>query len=289
MVDTYVNKKCRVCGTTDELHTRSNKGIIVVEGICVSCFKAQRKKRYEKTKENFNRIRRERYMQNSAEIIEYNKKWREENKDDLLKKRRVHYTKNASEILKKQRERYATNESVRAKIKKRSRQWEQDHPDLVKKRSRTYYKKNRDKITKQRSRPERVTQRREYKKIKYKNNEQYKLRMDLSIAINKGLKRRGGSKDGYSCLGAIGYSIADLKTHLESLFEPWMNWNNHGVYNPKTWDDNDQSTWVWQIDHIISHAKFKYKTIKDDEFKRCWALSNLRPYSAKQNNIDRDR
>lgn len=26
--------------------------------------------------------------------------------------------------------------------------------------------------------------------------------------------------------------------------------------------------------------------MEDEEFKKCWALSNLRPYSAKQNIID---
>ena len=65
-----------------------------------------------------------------------------------------------------------------------------------------------------------------------------------------------------------------------------MNWNNHGTYNPKTWDDNDQSTWKWQLDHIIPHSTFKYTSFNDSEFKKCWALENLRPYSAKQNIID---
>ena len=67
-----------------------------------------------------------------------------------------------------------------------------------------------------------------------------------------------------------------------------MNWNNWGKYNPKTWDDNDSSTWTWQIDHIIPVSHFKYNCESDEEFKKCWSLDNLRPYSAKQNIIEQD-
>ena len=65
-----------------------------------------------------------------------------------------------------------------------------------------------------------------------------------------------------------------------------MTWENHGVYNLNTWDDNDQSTWKWNIDHIIPQSKLPYTSMEDDNFKKCWALENLRPYSAKQNIID---
>ena len=57
----------------------------------------------------------------------------------------------------------------------------------------------------------------------------------------------------------------------------------------KFWDDNDSSTWKWQIDHIIPHFAFKYTTMNCEKFRKRWALENLRPYSAKQNMIDRDR
>jgi len=57
----------------------------------------------------------------------------------------------------------------------------------------------------------------------------------------------------------------------------------------KTWNDNDSSTWNRQIDHIIPHSKFKYSSMSDKEFQECWALSNLRPYSAKQNIIKGNR
>lgn len=65
-----------------------------------------------------------------------------------------------------------------------------------------------------------------------------------------------------------------------------MNWNNHGKYDSKTWDDNDSSTWTWQLDHIIPHSDLPYQSMTDENFLKCWALDNLRPLSSKQNLID---
>ena len=68
-----------------------------------------------------------------------------------------------------------------------------------------------------------------------------------------------------------------------------MTWDNYGIYRASMWVDNDPSTWVWQIDHIIPQAKFSYTSMDEENFQKCWALSNLRPLSAKQNVIDGDR
>jgi hypothetical protein len=68
-----------------------------------------------------------------------------------------------------------------------------------------------------------------------------------------------------------------------------MNWSNHGRYNKKTWNDNDSSTWVWNIDHIIPQSDLPYAEMSNDpnsNFQKCWHKDNLRPYSAKQNLLD---
>jgi len=65
-----------------------------------------------------------------------------------------------------------------------------------------------------------------------------------------------------------------------------MNWDNWKKYNSKTWDDNNPATWTWNIDHIIPQSELKYESLDDENFKKCWALENLRSYSAKQNILD---
>jgi len=111
------------------------------------------------------------------------------------------------------------------------------------------------------------------------------IRKSVSCAIEQYFSNKNLSK-GSSCFEKLPFTVKELRDHFESLFEPWMNWNNHGSYSKATWDDNDKSTWLWQTDHFTCHSMYEYSTMNDEHFKACWALSNLRPYSAKQNVID---
>jgi hypothetical protein len=127
--------------------------------------------------------------------------------------------------------------------------------------------------------------RRDENKINRENNAETMLKNNLAGRITASLKIIGYpyNKDIFDYLD---YSPKDLKIHLENQFEPWMKWWNHGRYIASRWNDNDVSTWKWQIDHIIPFSKFKYLSIADEDFKKCWTLSNLRPLSAKQNLLD---
>lgn len=124
------------------------------------------------------------------------------------------------------------------------------------------------------------------RKDKRKTDPVFKLRERFSISISTALRKFGGSKNGSSFLKHLPYSIVDLRAHLEKQFKPWMNWENYGRYLKKTWNDNDQSTWTWQIDHIIPASTFTYTSMTDPDFQKCWALENLRPLTAKQNLIE---
>lgn len=60
----------------------------------------------------------------------------------------------------------------------------------------------------------------------------------------------------------VGYTIDDLKKHLQRKFQPGMTWDNYGE---------------WQIDHRIPISVFNFETPEDIDFKKCWALKNLQP------------
>jgi hypothetical protein len=146
-----------------------------------------------------------------------------------------------------------------------------------------YRKKNSEKILKRVKNF--VSENREALNLKLRirrKNPIVKLRHSVSILVRFNIN---GIKCG-SILKFLPYTIQELKDHLEKQFEPWMNWNNWGVYDSKIWNDNDQSTWTWQLDHIIPQSDLPYISMEDDNFKKCWELSNLRPYSAKQNLLD---
>lgn len=111
------------------------------------------------------------------------------------------------------------------------------------------------------------------------------IRHNISSSIRNYLIKHGNN-DGNKKFSSLSYSKQDLKNHLESLFDPWMNWSNYGRYDSKSWRDKDPSTWTWQIDHIIPASTFNYSSTDDESFKKCWGLDNLRPLSSKQNYLD---
>lgn len=161
----------------------------------------------------------------------------------------------------------------RNSIIKQSTEYNKTHPETIAAAQHKYYEKNKRRIIADMIET-------------VKNDPILRLRANISRSIREALFDVQSSKGGRSFLTYIGYTIEDLKIHMETLFETWMNWDNYGAYKTNRWDDNNTTTWKWNIDHIIPQADLPYISMEDDNFKKCWALTNLRPLSAKQNNID---
>jgi hypothetical protein len=97
--------------------------------------------------------------------------------------------------------------------------------------------------------------------------------IDPGFAVNARMKAMvanvlRGKKNGRSWKELVGYGPADLVSHLERQFLPGMSWDNRTA---------------WDIDHIQPVSSFSFQTAECDEFKACWALSNLRPLWRKKN------
>jgi hypothetical protein len=174
----------------------------------------------------------------------------------------------------------------------RARQWKKDHKVEVAAYNKIYKADHKEEVAvynkqyKTDNREAVNIQKAKHEREKRAENPSLKLRQYISNQIGAALKSNGGSKEGQSAMKYLPYTIQELREHLESQFEDWMNWDNYGEYRAKEWDDNDNSTWIWNVDHIIPKSILPHKTMKSKNFKRCWALSNLRPYSAKQNILD---
>jgi len=61
----------------------------------------------------------------------------------------------------------------------------------------------------------------------------------------------------------FGFTLVELKKHLENQFTETMNWNNYGSY--------------WWIDRIVPKSAYSYQNVKNNEFHKCWSLKNIRP------------
>lgn len=98
-------------------------------------------------------------------------------------------------------------------------------------------------------------------------NPMKKIHNTISTTVRRSLK---DGKNNISVFKILGYSLQELKTHLEKQFQPGMTWENYGLHG-------------WHIDHKIPKAVFNFETIHDLDFKKCWKLSNLQPLWAVDN------
>jgi len=169
---------------------------------------------------------------------------------------------------KERKKEYDAEYNARPEIKERNNQRQKEYDAEYRARPEIKERNNqRQKIYD--AKPENKEIRNQREKERYQTDSCYKLRSCISRSVRNGLKKNCGSKHGSSILSKLPYTIQELRQHIESLFEPWMNWQNHGKYNP--------NRRTWQIDHIKPHSSFHYTDMDCQEFKDCWSLSNLRP------------
>ena len=113
------------------------------------------------------------------------------------------------------------------------------------------------------------------RKEKRKKNYVQKIRTIVGVTIKKKISKWRKSYADEVTIPMIweyieenlGYDAVALCEHLESQFEKWMSWENHGRGTDKKY---------WQIDHIQPQSKFVYTSLDDPNFLLCWDLSNLR-------------
>lgn len=115
-------------------------------------------------------------------------------------------------------------------------------------------------------------------RMRYRLDEEYQLKERIRRQLNKAKKRDGiadvmrialNNKSKSSKVEIeLGYTISDLKLHIERQFTRRMNWTlfKDGKIH---------------IDHIIPQASFDLQD--DKEWKTCWSLANLMPLWAKDN------
>ena len=112
-----------------------------------------------------------------------------------------------------------------------------------------------------------------YERERKKQDPQFKLHMRMKSSIHHSLKY-GNGKNGRKWEKLVGYTCNDLMKHLQRQFQPGMSWNNYGE---------------WHIDHIVPISAFNFQDAENIDFKRCWALKNLRPLWAQENFAKRNK
>jgi len=221
-------------------------------------------------------------------VKEYQKQYRQNNTNKIRESKKEYYKNNKNKIRQNQKDWHDNNKKY---YRQYQNKYYHDNIDKIKESYKRYspdgmiYQKEYQQQYRLDNKEFLREQKNKYDCLRIKTNPIYKLRRRVSHAIHIGLK----ANKPLSSWIMLPYSPQDLKIHLESLFEQWMTWENHGVYNTKIWNDTDPKTWAWNIDHIIPQSKLPYDSMNHPNFLKCWALENLRPYSAKQNVLDGNR
>lgn len=105
---------------------------------------------------------------------------------------------------------------------------------------------------------------------RWKADKSYKVAAALARNLVSNMKKRTGYKKTTKTERVLGYTFEAFKAHIESQFEPWMTWDNHGLGKDK-----------WSIDHIVPVAVLIDHGINDPAIIN--ALWNLRPLDSIDN------
>jgi hypothetical protein len=195
-------------------------------------------------------------------------------KEEKRKQDRRYYRSNADKLKADARAYQAANAE---RIAIRARAYREKHRDRIAQRKAStkdldaarlrasaYYRANREKVLAKLKTDENRARARERESRK-RLDPGYRLHTNVSRFIRAAL---GGGKRGRKWEALLGYTLDDLKAHIERQFRRGMTWENYGD---------------WEIDHIRPRAMFKFENSDDPEFRECWALTNLRPLWAREN------
>jgi hypothetical protein len=152
-------------------------------------------------------------------------------------------------------------EKNRAKRQEQARERYKDRPDLREK-TKLWRKAN----------PERAKEIRRACYERRMKRPEVRVTVAVSIGVRRFLKT--GGKRGRKTFDVLPYTPEQLVKHLERRFAPGMTWENYGD---------------WHIDHIVPISVFNFETVEHVDFHRAWALSNLQPLWATENQSKRAR
>lgn len=178
--------------------------------------------------------------------------WKKKNPCLVREAARRYRTKHKEEIRVQAHHYRKTNKT---KIRIYAKKWQQDHAEEVLAAAKRWQAENRQKYLAAARRSN----------AKRRSTAKGSLSRRVSHGIYLSIKAH---KNGQPWELLVGYTVDQLMAHLEKQFLPGMTWENRSE---------------WHIDHKIPIAAFNFETPNDLDFKRCWALDNLRPLWSTEN------
>jgi hypothetical protein len=179
-------------------------------------------------------------MVNDDKHKEQKKIWYQANKERIKAKRKKYYEENIDKI----------------------KEYRQENKEKIRESNYQYYIKNNQTINEKRT---------QKWKEKYDSDPMFKIKHILRTGVQRMLKKTNVQKFSKTEL-TLGCSFMEFKNYIESLWQPWMNWDNYGLYN-------GTENYGWDIDHIIPLSSAKTK----EELLSLFKYTNCQPLCSKIN------
>jgi len=261
-------KACTRCGI-EKYHNEFMKRSSAKNGIgawCLDCSREHARINHKKNKETNNAKSREWKENNPDKIKAYAKKYEKENKEKILENHKKYYYENQDKI-KEYRERTKAERAVKNKI---YREANKERADICRKAwAKKNFEKKREYLNRWRkANPEKNKASMDRANKKRRDNVKYRVSSNVSRRIRTSLFDNG-TKNNIHWENILDFSIDQLRKYLENQFDENMTWGNYGSY--------------WVIDHIVPIAAHNFEKPEDEDFKKCWALSNLQPLESIKN------
>ena len=165
------------------------------------------------------------------------------------------------------------NNIDKEKLKLNKKNHKENNTNKYSETNRNYYIENKNKISsyKKEWRKNNIEAIRLHKKNKKATNPLYKLTESIRNAIRRSIKNNGFKKK-CKTIEILGCTFDQFKVHIESKWEPWMNWGNYGLYN-------GEFSYGWDLDHIVPTSS----ATSEEEIIQLNHYTNLQPLCSKVN------
>ena len=104
-----------------------------------------------------------------------------------------------------------------------------------------------------------------------RKNPMYKFKEAIRNRVRNSIRHAGTNKNSKTAI-ILGCSFEEFRRYIESQFEPWMNWDNRGLYN-------GELNYGWDLDHIIPTSS----AITENDVIRLNHYTNYQPLCSKVN------
>lgn len=179
-------------------------------------------------------------------------KWKEANPEKAKEAGRSWHRENKHRVKAYDAKRYLAN---RERSLAYGRKWRKENPEKHAAYKREYAATHKERL-------------REY--AKHFKAKSFRNRLHATVSRSISASLGSGKKGRTSWTEFLGYDIETLMAHLEKTMPQGCTWKDYGRTG-------------LHIDHIIPLSAFNFDTPRDIDFKRCWALKNLRLLPAREN------